>query len=54
MDKNYTYCRGIRCLLRTNCKRYLIGQRHYLEEDHEWIESCDEEDRSLFDPERAS
>jgi hypothetical protein len=60
MAKSYTvYCRGRHCLLRSNCKRYLNGQRmpdSMLEssDQHCWIDKCDEESRDMFDPERKS
>ena len=55
-----TYCRGKRCLLRTNCKRFLHGQ-HLIPaaqpdgtDKHSWIDNCDEETRELFEPEKSS
>jgi len=56
---HYTYCRGNRCLLRSNCKRYLDGQRMPdsllgKSDHHGWIDHCDEETRELFEPEKKS
>ena len=52
---HYTYCRGNRCLLRSNCKRYLEGRYFYVENDKRtWIDHCDEEERDFFDPDKKS
>ena len=46
------YCKGIRCLLRQGCKRYLQGLHNADNESSEnvWIDSCDEEHRDFFVP----
>lgn len=55
MEKTYhTYCRGKRCLLRTNCNRYLCGQRLPANNQENWIDHCDEETRQMFDPDKKS
>ena len=52
---HYTYCRGVRCLLRSNCKRYLGGQYVHDEgNEQSWIDYCDEEERDFFDPQQKS
>lgn len=52
---HYTYCRGVRCLLRSNCKRYLGGQYVHDEGNKQsWIDYCDEEERDFFDPQQKS
>ena len=54
---HYTYCRGNRCLLRSNCKRYLEGRYFYSNAESDkrtWIDNCDEEERDFFDPDKKS
>lgn len=53
MDHNITYCNGIGCVLRNQCKRYQDGQRikQNVERDtgqYVFMDSCNEEDREMY------
>lgn len=47
----HTYCDGIGCLLRQQCRRYVEGQ-HVLAARHEgqyyWQDHCDPETREMY------
>lgn len=53
MKLDMTFCKGVGCTLRNNCKRYVDG----LEAENlcdvkplSWVSSCEVEDRPLYYP----
>lgn len=50
-NKDFTYCNGKWCGLRSQCRRYLDGQRIIASNDDEqyyWMDHCDPEIRDGY------
>lgn len=53
MDGNITYCNGVGCVLRTQCKRYQDGQRIIANTNgdtgqYAWMDNCNPENREMY------